>query len=66
MLYFTHDYLAMTPDKNNYLKASASLAQKHGAKRMVAVCPIELELYHSEADGKTPIDLRDEAQALAL
>ena len=33
---------------------------------MVAVCPIELELYYSEEDGKTPIDIRDEAQALAL
>ena len=57
VVYFTHDYLAMTPDKNNFILASAKLAKKHGVEKLVAVCPIENELYYSE-DDLTPFDKR--------
>jgi hypothetical protein len=65
VVYFTHDYFANTSDKNNFIQATARLAKKHGAKKLVAVCPLEHELYWSE-DKHTPIELRDNAQMAAL
>lgn len=65
VVYFTHDYFASSSDKNSYIQATAKLAKKHGVKKMVAVCPIEHELYWSE-DNHTPLEVRDESQLKAL
>lgn len=65
VIYFTHDYFANTSDKNNFIQATSRLGRKHGVSKMVAVCPIEHELYWSE-DKHTPIETRDEAQLKAL
>lgn len=65
VLYFTHDYFASSADKNNFLQATSRLSKKHGAKRLVAVCPLEHELYWTE-DKHTPIEVRDNAQMNAL
>jgi hypothetical protein len=65
VVYFTHDYFAQTSDKNNFIQATAKLAKKHGVDKLVAVCPIEHELYWSE-DKHTPIEVRDNAQVQAL
>ena len=65
VVYFTHDYFANTSDKNNFIQATARLGRKHGISKMVAICPLEHELYWSE-DKHTPIELRDEAQIKAL
>jgi len=64
-LYFTHDYFANTSDKNNFIQATARIAKKQGVQRLVAVSPIEHELYWSE-DKHTPIEVRDNAQMAAL
>jgi hypothetical protein len=61
VLYFTHDYFAQTSDKNSFIQATARLAKKHGVQKLVAVCPLEHELYWTE-DQHTPLALRDEAQ----
>ena len=60
MLYFTHDYLAMTAEKNNVLKATAKLSKSHGVENLVAVCPLEHEMYYSE-DSRNALDARKEA-----
>lgn len=65
VVYFTHDYFANTSDKNNFIQATARLSKKHGVKKLVAVCPIEHELYWSE-DKHTPLELRDNAQMAAI
>jgi len=65
VVYFTHDYFANTSDKNNFIQATARLGKKHGVKKMVAVCPIEHELYWTE-DKHTPIEVREDAQMKAL
>ena len=44
VVYFTHDYTAMTSCKNNFLVGSAKLAKKHGISSMVAVCPVEHDM----------------------
>ena len=54
VIYFTHDYVSMSSDKNSHLQAVASLAKKH-ANNMVAVCPIESEYAWSE-DEQTFVD----------
>jgi hypothetical protein len=41
------------------------MAKKHGVNKLVAVCPIEHELYWNE-DNKSPLEVRDEAQKKAL
>ena len=61
VLYFTHDYLSMTSDKNDFLKATARSAKKVGVKKLVAVCPIEHDLYWSE-EKENPIEKKQEAQ----
>lgn len=65
VVYFTHDYFASSSDKNSFIQATAKLAKKHGVKKLVAVCPVEHELYWSE-DKHTPIEVRDEAHLKAL
>ena len=65
LVYFTHDYTAMTSCKNNFLIGAAKLAKKHGISNMVAVCPVEHDLAYSE-DENTWIEKRQEAEAEAL
>ncbi len=65
VVYFTHDYFANTSDKNNFIAATSRLAKKHGVKKLVAVCPLEHELYWTE-DKHTPLEVRDAAQKKAL
>ncbi len=65
VLYFTHDYLAMTHDKNEYLKRTAINCEKVGAKKLIAVSPIEFDLHYTE-DRQTPLEKRDEAEHEAL
>jgi hypothetical protein len=49
-LYFTHDYFANSADKNNSLVATARVAKHVGVERLVAVNPIELNLYYTEEE----------------
>ena len=70
VIYFTHDYVTMSSDKNSHLRAIAQLSAKHG-NNLVAVCPIESEYAWSEEtehDGslKKFTQLVDEAQQAAL
>lgn len=48
VVYFTHDYVTMSSDKNSHLLAAAKLSKKHGVKNLVAVCPVEHNLAWSE------------------
>lgn len=61
VLYFTHDYLSMTAEKNSFLKATAKASKNQGVKKLVAVCPIEHDMYYSE-DNQTPLQKKVEAQ----
>ena len=61
VLYFTHDYTAMTACKNNFLVGSAKLAKKHGVSQMVAVCPVEHDLAYSEAEASW-VEKRQDAE----
>lgn len=65
VVYFTHDYFANSSDKNNFIQATARVSKKHGVDKLVAVCPIEHELYWTE-DKHNAIELRNEAQNKAL
>lgn len=64
-MYFTHDYFAQSSDKNNFIQVTSKLSKKHGVAKLVAVCPIEHELFWTE-DKHTPLELRNEAQQKAL
>jgi hypothetical protein len=48
VLYFTHDYCSMTADKNNLLTATAKIAKGNGVEKLIAICPIELDLHYTE------------------
>jgi len=65
VVYFTHDYFASSSDKNNFIQATAKLSKKHGVNKLVAVCPLEHELYWTE-DKHTTLEVRDNAQMSAL
>jgi len=58
-LYFTHDYVTMSSDKNAHLLAASRLAKKHGIKNFVAVCPFEHDLAWSEDDKNFVEKTRD-------
>jgi len=62
----THDYTSLVACKNNFLIGTAKLAKKHGIKNLVAVCPVEHDLAYSEAEGKSWLDLKREAEESAL
>ena len=65
VLYFTHDYLGMTHDKNSFLKRAAISCQRVGAGKLVAVSPIELDMHYTETKHSS-IEYRDEAEHEAL
>lgn len=48
VLYFTHDYFANSADKNNFLVATSKVSKHVGVERLVAVNPVELNLYYTE------------------
>ena len=54
VIYFTHDYCDNAADKNTFIQGTASLAKKLGVKKLLAVCPVENELYYTE-DEKLPL-----------
>lgn len=64
VIYFTHDYVSMSSDKNSHLQAVASLSKKHG-NNIVAVCPIESDYAWSE-DDDTFLHKVQEAESAAL
>ena len=67
MLYFTHDYLSMTHDKNAFLKATARISKQQGVSNLIAVCPIEHDMYCAQSDeGKDPIAERTQAEDAAM
>ena len=65
VIYFTHDYFSMAHDKNDVLKATARAAKENGVKRLIAVCPMEYDLYYSE-EGVDPIEERTKAEEEAF
>lgn len=65
VLYFTHDYCANSSDKNNFIQSVSRTSKKLGVSKLVAVCPIEHELFWTE-DNQTPLEKRNEAQQKAL
>lgn len=64
VVYFTHDYVTMSSDKNSHLQAVAQIAKKQG-NNLVAVCPIESDLAWSE-DEQSYAEKTKEAEAAAL
>ena len=48
VLYFTHDYPSQTSDKNDFLSKTAALSKQLGIKKLIAVTPIESDLYYTE------------------
>ena len=64
VIYFTHDYVTMSSDKNSHLQAVAKLAKKH-ANNLVAVCPIESDYAWSE-DEQSFMDAVKEAEQSAM
>lgn len=66
VVYFTHDYTSMCPDKNDFLVGTSKLAKKHGVKSLVAVCPVEHDLAYTESVSKSWVEVRQEAEMAAL
>lgn len=64
VIYFTHDYVSMSSDKNSHLQAVAQIARKQG-NNLVAVCPIESDLAWSE-DEHSFVEKTKEAEQAAL
>jgi nucleoside-diphosphate-sugar epimerase len=50
VIHFTHDYFAMASSKEAWLLSTAQTAKKMGVEKMVAVAPIEHEMYYTEDD----------------
>ena len=61
VVYLTHDLFSMTSCKNNTLVATAKVAKKLGVGNMVAVCPVEHDMAHSD-DSQSWIEKRQEAE----
>ena len=66
VVYFTHDYTSMCPDKNDFLVGTSKLAKKHGVKSLVAVCPIEHNLAYTEDQNRSHVQVSKDAQLSAL
>lgn len=65
VVYMTHDYFSMSSCKNNTLVATAKTAKKLGVGNVVAVCPVEHDMAHSD-DAQSWIEKRQEAEQHAL
>ena len=59
VVYFTHDYVTMSSDKNSHLVAAAKLTKKHGVKNFVAVCPVEHNLAWTEDEKSCHVKAQD-------
>jgi uncharacterized protein YbjT (DUF2867 family) len=66
VVYFTHDYTSMCPDKNDFLVGTAKLAKKHGVKSVAAVCPVEHDMAFTEDQNRTWVQVRQDAEQSAL
>jgi len=66
VVYFTHDYTSMCPDKNDFLVGTAKLAKKHGVKSLAAVCPLEHDMAYTEDQNRTWVQVRQDAEQSAL
>jgi hypothetical protein len=55
----------MAFDKNDQLVATAKAAKDNGVEKLVAICPIEHDLYYHEGE-QDPIHLRAEAEEKAF
>ena len=53
VVYFTHDYVTQTGDKNSFIKTTSNICKKLGIQKLISVCPVEHELYYTE-DSKNP------------
>ena len=45
----------MSADKNSFLESTAKVCKKQGVSKLVAICPIEHDLYYTE-DEKNPLE----------
>jgi len=50
VLVVTHDYFAVSPCKLAFLRGASKLAKDAGAKRIVAVNPVEYDMYSKHLD----------------
>lgn len=72
VLYFTHDYFTLAPDKHLMLQAVArihfyiiiELTKKLGVEKTICVCPIEFD--HYSALKVDPFELKQVAENYAL
>ena len=62
VVYFTHDYTNLCPDKNDFLIGTSKLAKKHGVSSLVAVCPVEHDMAYTEAETKSWVEVRHAAE----
>ena len=62
VVYFTHDYTSLCPDKNDFLIGTSKLAKKHGVKSLVAVCPVEHDMAYTEAETQSWVQVRQAAE----
>lgn len=65
VLYFTHDYNAQTSDKNDFLVATSKLGKRLGVDKLIAVTPVENDLYYTE-EHEDLIDIRNGTVTKAL
>jgi uncharacterized protein YbjT (DUF2867 family) len=66
VVYFTHDYTSMCPDKNDFLIGTSKLAKKLGVKSLVAVCPVEHDMAYTEDANRSWVQVRQDAEKTAL
>ena len=75
VVYFTHDYVVKiayslgvneTIDKDLLLQKTSKLCKKHGVRKLVAVCPIEHELYWQDNKQTDALMMRDESHQKAM
>jgi hypothetical protein len=65
VVYFTHNYTSMCPDKNDFLVGTAKLTKKHGIRNAVAVLPVEHDLAYTDHATKSWVEVRTDAEQQA-
>lgn len=66
VLYFSHDYLARVPCKNDQLVQTAQFAKAYNAERLIAVTPLENVNFNSESLTDSPVDSLTQAANKAM
>jgi hypothetical protein len=67
VVYFTHDYFSLVPDKNEQLKRTAKICKAYNVDKLIAINPIELVNYYSTDElTNDPISEESAAQEQAL